>query len=286
MTIQALLAPIQSQRAVLSFSGWPDAGEMIQHSVRELKQILPWERVATWDLDGFWHIDAVRPQIHIQHGQIQKMEWPAYHFFLSASPQAKPILLGMGPEPTCHWRRFAENLLQQLSAWGCREIILLGSLYDQVFHDEIAISAVVQDTKAFNRVQELGCQRIQYQGPGAIHSAIMQHAPALGIQCISLWAHLPFYLKGPSELLMTHYLQVLGSLLETELNTDHLMATWEERLEEIEELIDRDRDLRQLLEQLKSHKDDDKLPPGAPAKVVRLDEFLRKRSDTDPESES
>jgi proteasome assembly chaperone (PAC2) family protein len=114
----------------------------------------------------------------------------------------------------------------------------------------------------------------------------MQNAPALGIQCISLWAHLPFYLKGPSELLMTHYLQVLGSLLETELNTDHLMAAWEERLEEIEELIDQDRDLRQLLEQLKSHKDDDKLLPGTPAKVVRLDEFLRKRGDTGPDSEA
>jgi len=81
---------------------------------------------------------------------------------------------------------------------------------------------------------------------------------------------------------MTHYLQVLGSLLETELNTEHLMAVWEGRLEEIEALIDQDRDLRQLLEQLKSHKDDYKLLPGAPAKVVRLDEFLRKRKRSRP----
>jgi hypothetical protein len=285
MKMQTLLAPIESQRAVLTFSGWPDAGEMIRHSLRELKTILSWERAATWDLDGFWHIHAVRPQIHIHHGQIQKMEWPAYHFFLSASPQAGPILLGTGPEPTCNWRLFSADLLQQLSQWGCKEIILLGSLYDQVFHDESIISVVVQDTKSFNRVRELGCQRIQYQGPGAIHSAIMQHAPALGIHCISLWAHLPFYLKGPSELLMTHYLQVLGSLLETELNTDHLMVLWEERLEQIEQLIHQDRELRQILEQLKSHKDDDKLLPGVPAKVVRLDEFLRKRNDAGPDSE-
>jgi len=127
------------------------------------------------------------------------MEWPAYQFFLSTSPQASPILLGSGPEPTCNWRRFAEDLLQQLSKWGCKEIILLGSLYDQVFHDESIISVVVQDTKSFNRVRELGCQRIQYQGPGAIHSAIMQNAPVLGINASASGRTSPSISKVPAN---------------------------------------------------------------------------------------
>jgi len=281
MNLETLIGPIRADRAVLSFRGWPDAGEMIQHSVRELTTMLSWTPAAVWDLDGFWQLDSVRPQVHIRHGQIQRMDWPSYEFRLSESIGGQRLLLGSGPEPTCNWRRFAEILVAQLRAWECREIILLGSLYDQIFHDEVVISAVVQDSKTFSRVRELGCRLIQYPGPGAIHAAIMEAAPKGGMQGMSLWAHLPFYLKGPSELLMSHYLRILGQLVELPLDTNHLLATWDQRLSEIEALIEQDRELRQLLEQLKNCEQEGKAPGESHCKVLRLDKFLKKRQDVE-----
>jgi proteasome assembly chaperone (PAC2) family protein len=281
MTMETLMEPIRADRAVLSFKGWPDAGEMVQHSLQELSNLLSWTPAAVWDLDGFWQLESVRPQVHIRHGQIQRMEWPSYNFQVSEPIGGQCLLLGVGPEPTCNWRRFAEMLVEQLRNWQCREIILLGSLYDQIFHDEVVISAVVQDSKSYSRVRELGCRLVQYQGPGAIHAAIMEAAAKVGMQGMSLWAHLPFYLKGPSELLMSHYLRVLGKLLGLPMNTNHLLEVWKGRQTEIEGLIEQDRELRQLLEQLKDCEGGGRALSGSSAKVVHLDEFLKRRQDVD-----
>jgi hypothetical protein len=281
MNMETLVEPIRADRAVLSFKGWPDAGEMVQHSVQELTNLLAWTPAALWDLDGFWQLDSVRPQVHIRHGQIQRMDWPSYEFRVSEPVGGQCLLLGVGPEPTCNWRRFAEILVAQLQNWQCREIILLGSLYDQIFHDEVVISAVVQDSRSYSRVRELGCRLVQYQGPGAIHAAIMESAAKVGMQGMSLWAHLPFYLKGPSELLMSHYLRVLGQLLGLPMNTGHLLEVWKERQTEIEALIEQDRELRQLLEQLKNCEAEGRTACGSRPKVVSLEEFLKKRQEVD-----
>jgi hypothetical protein len=272
---------IRADRALLTFKGWPDAGEMVMHSVQELISILPWTTAAVWDLDGFWQADGMRPRVAIRHGQIQQLDWPSYEFLVSEPVDGQRLLLGNGPEPTCNWRRFAEMVVAQLQDWECREVILLGSIYDQIFHDEVVISAVVQDSKTFSRVRELGCRMIQYQGPAAIHAAIMEAAGKAGIPIMSLWAHLPFYLKGPSELLMSHFLGILGKLVDLPLNTKHLIEVWEHRVEEIEALIDQDRELRQLLEQLRECEAGRKASGSACNKVVRLDEFVRRRHDLD-----
>ncbi len=281
MNIETLIEPMCTERAVLCFRGWPDAGEMICHSVQELTNLLSWTPAATWDLDGFWQLDSVRPRVEIQHGQIQRIHWPRYEFQVSEPIDGQRLLLGVGLEPTCNWRRFATILVDQLRSWKCRELFLLGSVYDQIFHDEVVISAIVQDSKTYSRVRELGCRLVQYQGPGAIHAAIMEEAAKIGLPCVSLWAHLPFYLKGPSELLMNQYLQILGQLVDVPLNTNHLLDAWEHRLTEIESLIEQDRELRQLLEQLRNCEQVSKEGGEKPCKVVRLEEFLKKRDNGD-----
>ncbi|HBZ55096.1 MAG TPA: hypothetical protein DEO88_06795 [Syntrophobacteraceae bacterium] len=273
---------IRAPRAILTFKGWPDAGEMVEHSMRELTRLVPWSKATEWDLDGFWQLDSVRPRILVQHGQIQRMDWPSYEFLISEPIEGQQLLLGSGPEPTCNWRRFADMVATQLRDWQCREVILLGSLYDQIFHDEVVISAVVQDSATYTRVRELGCRLVQYQGPGAIHAAIMEQFATSGIHGISLWAHLPFYLKGPSELLMSHFLRTLGALIGIRLDTQHLIDAWENRLTELEQLIEQDRELQQLLEQLRECQETKKAAGGENrSKVVHLNEFLKRRSDLD-----
>lgn len=278
MDLEIFQGPIRIRRAVLSFTGWPDAGETIQQTFKELERLFPCELVARLDMDGFWHTESSRPQVSIQHGRMQSIEWPSYYFFLSHFSSCEPILLGTGPEPGFRWRAFAHEFLQILTEWGCQQIFLLGSLYDQIFHDEVLFSSVVQDPTSFNLVRELGCQRIEYTGPGAIQSSIMEVAHRVNLQCTSIWAHIPFYLSGPHQLVMAHCLQILGMLLGLEVDTRHLLQRWQERVQEIENLIQEDPDLRRLLENIRGNHS-----PGKPrsvfvaSKVIQLDEFLKRR---------
>jgi predicted ATP-grasp superfamily ATP-dependent carboligase len=279
MNIQTMTDSIQIHRAVLGFSGWPDAGKLIEFCFIQLAQTAPQKLVAVWDLDGYWQIDTVRPQISVQHGQIQQFTWPSFQFFTSEANSA--MLSGYGPEPSSSWRAFANELIGQLKAWGCREIYLLGSLLDQILHDEVMVSGVVQDSAGYNRVRELGCKLIEYEGQSAVHAAIMLEARRADIRCMTFWAHLPFYISGPNELIAAEVLRLLSDLLGVDVPTDELRAAWKKREKQIEQLVQQDQGLRHTLESLKKHK---VMRAKPSSKVLRFEDFMKKRSD-DPENE-
>ena len=276
MNLEIYKEDFQVRRAVLGFSGWPDAGQTIKHTLAHMRENLPCEDLAVWDMEGFWHTGAMRPQVVVKQGLIQRLDWPSWHFSLCTPPASEPVLVGMGPEPECHWRLFTSELLQLLNNWGCREVFLLGSLLDQVFHDEAVISCVVQDTMGFNRARELGCRMVEYTGSSAVLSAVMEAAKSLDIHALSLWAHLPFYLEGPHELTTARLLEILGTLLGFEWSTRALLEAWQKREKEIEDNIHQDQDLHHMLESMKKQDRSSKpVPPHG--KVLRLDEFLEKK---------
>jgi len=284
MKIQTFKESVLIDKAVLGFSGWPDAGKLIEFTLAQLKNLMPHQTAAVWDLDGFWHTESVRPRISVRHGQVHRMEWPRYRFSLArADESSSPILLGHGPEPSLAWRSFAQELVRLLKSWGCREIYLMGSLLDQIFHDETLITSVVQDSGSYNRVRELGCELIEYTGPSAIHSAIMAEAKESDIPCVSLWAHLPFYLSGPHELIAAELLRILGALLGVELPTADLMKAWQKREKQIEQLVQEDQKLREAIETIKKEKIIRQ--PGLSSKVVQFEDFLKKRNGPDSDEE-
>lgn len=283
MDVEVLSSTISARRVLLHFSGWPDAGEMIEFTLTELKNRVPVELVAQWDLDGFWQTDAVRPVAHVRHGQVKRLDWPFFRFFQGRHGEGEPFLIGTGAEPSRNWRRFVSELLGVLRKWGCREIVLLGSLYDQIFHDEVLISSIVQDAETYNKTLEWGCRPGEYVGPGSIHSAILEATQDSDIQCLSIWTHLPFYLQGPHELTSARCLEIIGAILGFTLDPVDLRRRWEEREGDIDELIHNNHELRQAIEVLK--KDRHRRVTGLPSKVVRMDDFMKKKHDPQPDEE-
>jgi predicted ATP-grasp superfamily ATP-dependent carboligase len=267
----------------MHFSGWPDAGEMIEFTLAELKSMVPVELVAEWDLEGFWQTESIRPLVHVHHGQIKRLEWPQLRFFLGRYGEHEPFLVGTGVEPSRDWRGFTREMLALLEQWGCREIVLLGSLYDQIFHDEVVLSAVVQDTQGYNEMRELGCEPAEYVGPGSIHAAVLEATQNTPMRCVSIWTHLPFYLRGPHELTSARCLEIIGALLGFTLDPVHLRRRWDEREGEIEELIHNNQELRQAIEVLKN--DRHRRKAASPNNVLRMDDFMKKRQDPHPDED-
>ncbi len=286
MKIRILASSIHTPHALLNFTGWTDAGNVVESTLLELMELFPCREVAVWDMDGYWHTGVNRPQVRIQHGQIKELQWPEYRFHVCTPPSGDPILIGNGPEPDCNWRSFVEELLGQLREWGCSDVFLLGSMLDQIFHDEVVISCAIQDPQGYNQAHELGCGRIEYEGPAAIHAAIMHAAPGKGMRCVSLWAHLPFYIKSRHELLMAGYIKMLGRMVMGEApDTRRLEEAWRERLNEIESDIQQDQDLRHALELLRQQDRATQSMSQSGSKIVRMDDFLKKRQEHEHEGE-
>lgn len=274
---------IRASRALLHFSGWPDAGEMIRFTLSELRNLVPLELVAEWVLEDHWHIESLRPVVHVQHGQVKSLEWPSFRFSRGRYGQSEPFIVGSGPEPSRNWKDFTADLLGILRGWGCREIVLLGSLYDQIFHDEVILSAVVQDARGYNQIKELGCQPADYLGPSSIHSAVLEATRGSEMRCLSIWTHLPFYLQGPHEMTSARCLEIIGALLGFPLDPVHLRQRWDEREGEITELIHSNHELRRAIEVMKN--DRNRRRVGTATNVVRMDDFMRRKHDPRPDIE-
>jgi hypothetical protein len=108
----------------------------------------------------------------------------------------------------------------------------------------------------------------------------MDGALDLDMHCLAIWVHFPFYLKSESELLIAHLTTIIGRLFEIEFPVDYLLDAWQGRREEIESTIQQDPQLLQTLDGMR-----EELMAGRKrhsAKVLRFDEFLRKRNETNP----
>ena len=278
MSIRTLLKPVRTGRAILGFTGRSDAGETVSRVLAELEATLPCEPAAVWDLEDYWCTETARPEVLVQHGRIRRLDWPVYRFSLCSPASSGPVLLGVGPEPSMRWRAFVRELFALLAQWECGQVILLGSFHDQVFHDEAVFSGVVQDAESFNRIRELGCEHGEYEGPAPIHSAIMEASAEAGIRCTGIWSHYPFYLNSPHELLTARFLDMIGALLGVEFDTVRLLASWHKKEKEIQELIQSDRELHDLLEEMRKAEPLSG-PPQRARNVLRLDEFVKKRKE-------
>lgn len=278
MRIETFVQPIQIEKALLGFTGWPDAGKVIQHAFTEIRKAFPSELVATWNLEGFWNTDSSRPLVFVRHGQIRRLDWPEYHFHLVRLPSSEDILLGLGPEPNTNWSAFSSELVHLLTGWGCKELYMLGSLYDQIFHDEVLISGLVHDTRGINQVKDLGLEEIEYAGPAAVHSVIMEAARKSALHSVGLWVHYPSYLNSPHELLVASLIKKLGVLLEFKPDTKVLMREWKKREKEIEDQIEQNHELREDLDSVVRETAPVGTPSGSRGKVLQMKDFVRKHS--------
>ena len=273
MQIQTLLEPVAVRRVVLFFSGRPDAGKILQHTVAEIRKSCRCEEAAVWDLDGYRNSEGYRPMMSVRHGRVVRVECPTYRFSLCRPPEGEPFLLGEGPEPSLRRQDFGHNLIRYLSeTWNCSDILLPGSFYDHVFHDEAILSGMAYDASGLNRLHDLRCRPMDYDGPATIHTDVLREAECRGIPCIGLWTHFPFYINGPHELLMTRLLEGIGEFLETRFDTTAIMDRWGDRVVEIEAVLENDSELRDMVEGFQ----------GGPrtetvSKVLNLGDFLKKR---------
>ncbi|SFM84301.1 PAC2 family protein [Thermodesulforhabdus norvegica] len=281
---------------IIGFSGWCDAGAVVQNTVNHIISSCEAEELEKWELDSFLHSDRERPQIKIEHGIVRGLSWPAMTFYRLRARTMDKLLIAFGPEPSTNWRIFSRELINRLDNYGIRRIVLLGSLYDQIFHDEVFVSAVVMTPAALNVAKSAGCRLIQYEGPAAVHGAVMMEAQNnRNMETIAIWSHVPFYLKGPHEKAMVVMLDVLSRMTAVNFPHGNLDRQWAIRLKQLEKLLQEDEELRNLIETLKhqSHQPFRALPgappslnaPESPPKIIHIDDFIKKKRENDLSSQ-
>jgi len=169
--------------------------------------------------------------------------------------------------------------MQLCHRFGVRTFITLGGLHDEVLHNETKISAAGASMDDVQRLRQLRepVELIDYVGPSAIHSLFLAKAQEQKMESISLWAHAASYLQGTNYRLCSGLIKRLNLLLELEVDPTELDLSWQLMEDQIDGLIKKNEQLKQYVEELKRREKRGSFTPrpSSPAKVIRLDEFLK-----------
>ncbi len=241
---------------IAGFFGWGNAlhvsTDMVDHLIKQLDA----RAFARINPDVFYRYDQTRPVVQIQQGRLTSLRPPGGTFFHARTAPGEPdIVLLKADEPALNWNRFAGELFSLSRRLGCRVLITLGSLYDNVTHSDRRISAMASSETLITRFEAGSVNRISYEGPSAIHSVLQSEGSGSGFDCVSLWSHCPYYLQGTS-----HYglLSALCNVLKTfggfTLDPGDLEERWQKLSDQIEVMIKRKPELQQMIEDLRQQK--------------------------------
>lgn len=285
MTLTQLKDGLRIPKLFVVLRGWTDAGGMAQVVFERIRQKLPCRLIARLETDTPTVAPEHRPVVLIQHGVLKDFRWPALEFYQPEDPTHHDVAFALGWEPTARWRRFLTDFVSVLESWRCEHVLLLGSLYDQIFYDEIRISGIAVDAAGYNLLRRWGCQPADYEGPAGFHSAILHELRGKPITAVNLWAHVPFYLKGAHELLVHRVMEIVGDFAGVPWDLKELLTEWENRERKIEQILSQDPSLREQIRALK--KEGRHTVPGSvkPSRgeVIDLRTFQKKGKNEDTE---
>ena len=266
---------------IIGFEGWPNGGNVAVGMLDYLIQTLGATWFARINLNKFCRFDDVRPTVRIQGGALKDISPPEAGFYVAPRRQREvDLILFKGNEPHFRWDSFVEIILSLCKQMGVNLIISLGGLQDNVVHTDAIISGLASSGELLERLKENEVIPIDYEGPGAIHSLIMQQAKAAGIEGVSLWGHCPFYVQGTHLRVLSRMATVLAKLAGLQLDTTELEKGWMQLARQIQHFIDDNPELQKVIRDLTRSRSAGKRPTPVKRQgnVIYLDDSFGPKS--------
>jgi len=159
--------------------------------------------------------------------------------FYYAKRQGHDLIFFLGDEPNLKWNRYVDSVLKFVNYWEIDRIYLLGGLYDTVTHTrETKITGATSQPHLTQVLKEHNIETLDYQGPSSIYSLILAVCKEKGMEAISLWGHVPFYIRAESNpLTCLALLNKLIGLLEIKLELADMEAMAKRFSSKLDQLV-------------------------------------------------
>ena len=265
---------------IVGFEGWGNALDISRGMVNYLIGRFKAQFFGKFDSDLFYRYDENRPVVKIQGGLLEDLSPPGGSLYAADRHLAgRDIVLLKATEPTLRWFQFTDELVTLCKNLHVKTIFSLGSMYDNVLHTDMVISALVSNKELLPRLKEKNVLTVSYEGPGAIHSLIHKASKKQGLECISLWCHCPYYLQGTTHFgLLSHLGSLLASLGGFNFDGTELETTWRELSKEIQGIIDNNPELQGMINDLRKAKIKGSWNAARKSdKVIHLEDFMNPR---------
>ena len=241
---------------IAGFDGWGNALNVSNGMAAYLVRQLNARHFADLDPDTFYRYDEQRPVVDIEEGHLNTLTPPGGTFYaVGTGDEQNDLIILKANEPNLQWYKFVDQLFSLCLKLDVHTIITLGSMYDNVLHTDRIISGVASSPERLAQLRQKRIGSISYRGPSAIHSIIQSEGAKKGFECISLWAHCPYYLQGTTHFGILSYLgRLIAEIAKFRLDTLDLDANWQTVEEQINKLIENNHELQSLISNLRKEK--------------------------------
>ncbi len=276
--------PLTLRRPVLvaAFAGWPDAAESSTRAVDFLRVVLDAGRAGAIAPDGFYDLTSTRPTISVRRGVVRGLEYPGTTLYAwhNEDSGGHDLLLLQGHEPSLRWPAYVEAVLEVVTRCDVQMIYSLGSLYDGVPHTRaVRTSMAVAQPELRRAMERLSLAAVNYEGPGSIHTAILDACRQRNVPAASFWGHVPAYAQvNWNPRVSLALLEVLLSAIELPFD----LAPLRGKAAQVDDLLDRlvaaDEDLQRQVRIYEQRYDGETSPAALPSAETILSEveaFLR-----------
>lgn len=268
-----------SRIAITAFSGWNDAGEAATGVVEHLHEVWPTRPVGAIDAEGYIDFQVNRPEIRTTEEGARVIEWPDITLHLVTPPHGPEIVTVLGPEPSVHWKRFCDEVLEQLQELDVTAVLSLGALLADSPHSRpLPVSAQVESVPAR---QDPGDE--QYTGPIGVPTVLARRTASAGLRTLSIWVQVPHYVsQNSSPKAVLGLLRAVQDEVEAPVPLEELVEDAEAWERGVDELARTDEDVAEYVRRLEQAQDAAGLPEASGDAIAKeFERFLRRRRDTE-----
>jgi hypothetical protein len=235
---------------LLAFGGWNDAGDAATLAVRYVEDAIRAVPLGEIDCEEFLDFTVARPLVKLDASHQRTIQWPSVSFRYGSMDGSRELVTGCGFEPHLRWRRFCDLIAEFASTLGVRQVVLVGAyLADVVYSRPVGVTGFASDPGVLQRI---GVPATSYQGPTGIVGVIADRLRRDGLEIVSLWAGLPYYISAaPNPRGALALLHKLSELLGLRLDDEPLRREAASFEEKISALVAGDPELAEYVRQLK-----------------------------------
>ena len=266
---------------IIGLRGWGNALEVSSGMATYIVDSLAGRSVGRMNSDRCYRYDESRPMVHIESGRMISINPPGGSFFtIKTQPDENDLMVLIADEPNLSWYQFSQELVDLARQLNAQAVISLGSMFDNVLHTDRIISAAATGSDYAHIFSRHGVVPINYQGPSAIHTIILETCRKQGLLGASFWSHCPAYLQGITHHgMMLQLARLLSDIASFTLVIDALETRWEALDKQIRELIADNPKLREIVDQIRRKKRAGALQnlekkPREKGKVIDLSDFI------------
>ena len=188
------LPDLKNPHAIAMLKPWVDVGGVGSIIVSWMENQLGVKDLAKLVRPGdFFDFTRHRPTSFVSAGR-RRMTVPNSYVTYSKQQSGNDFIFLRLLGPHHHGEEYVESVLDLMKKFGVKQYTIVGSMHDVVPHTRpltVTGEAIGENTGSL--LTENGVTSIEYKGPTSICFLISQKAPDMGMETMSLIAHLPQY---------------------------------------------------------------------------------------------